>query len=171
LTGEKSIKGNSSAAEISRRRALVLKRKASAYQKKKAEIKTGFDLQEVFQATKKKILALFQATEADWNDWHWQISHRISDIDTLAKIINLDEKQKAEIEKVGQKYRWAISPYFLSLIVPANPKDPVMLQSLPSAAELNDEGETDPMAESHTSPAPCITRRYPDRLIINVTNQ
>ena len=26
------------------------------------------------------------------------------------------------------------------------------------------------MAEEFTSPAPCITRRYPDRLIINVTN-
>ena len=27
------------------------------------------------------------------------------------------------------------------------------------------------MAEEYTSPAPCITRRYPDRLIINITNQ
>src|SRR5690554_3845518 len=27
------------------------------------------------------------------------------------------------------------------------------------------------MAEEFTNPAPCITRRYPDRLIINVTNQ
>ena len=25
--------------------------------------------------------------------------------------------------------------------------------------------------EEHTSPAPAVTRRYPDRLIINVTNQ
>jgi len=46
-----------------------------------------------------------------------------------------------------------------------------MMQSLPSIYELDEAGHTDPMAEEFTSPAPCVTRRYPDRLIINVTNQ
>jgi len=49
--------------------------------------------------------------------------------------------------------------------------DPLMLQSVPSVEELDEAGYEDPMAEEFTSPAPCITRRYPDRLIINVTNQ
>lgn len=45
------------------------------------------------------------------------------------------------------------------------------MQGLPTGMELEDDkGEEDPMAEALTSPAPCITRRYPDRLIINVTN-
>ena len=35
---------------------------------------------------------------------------------------------------------------------------------------MEDSGEDDPMGERFTSPAPCITRRYPDRLIVNVTN-
>jgi lysine 2,3-aminomutase len=45
------------------------------------------------------------------------------------------------------------------------------MQGLPSILEIDsDAGETDPIGEAITSPAPCITRRYPDRLIINVTN-
>ena len=37
--------------------------------------------------------------------------------------------------------------------------------------ELEGEGIDDPMGEEFTNPAGSITRRYPDRLIINVTNE
>jgi glutamate 2,3-aminomutase len=65
-----------------------------------------------------------------------------------------------------------VVPYYLSLINPDDPDDPVRLQSIPTAKEYYDQcGAMDPMAEEFSSPAPAITRRYPDRLIINVTNQ
>ena len=65
-----------------------------------------------------------------------------------------------------------MAPYYLSLVNPGDANDPVLMQSLPSAKEYFDDcGVLDPMAEEYTSPAPAITRRYPDRLIINVTNQ
>ncbi len=51
-------------------------------------------------------------------------------------------------------------------------EDPVYLQSIPTSNELVVEsGESDPMLERETNPADCITRRYPDRLIIYATNQ
>ena len=37
-------------------------------------------------------------------------------------------------------------------------------------AEMDLGGEPDPMGEEHTNPAGLITRRYPDRLILNITN-
>src|SRR5699024_5638018 len=73
-------------------------------------------------------------------------------------------------KNVGQKYRWGISPYYLSLIDDDNKFDPVKLQSIPTKFELTNEGDSDPMSEEFTNPAGVITRRYPDRLIINVTN-
>ena len=77
-----------------------------------------------------------------------------------------------EIEEVGKIYRWAVSPYYLCLMDFENPEDPITLQGIPKIEELYDEyGEEDPMGEALTSPAPGITRRYPDRLIINVTNR
>lgn len=42
---------------------------------------------------------------------------------------------------------------------------------MPSIQEMDEAGYDDPMAEEFTSPASCVIRRYPDRLIINVTNQ
>ncbi|HZJ76983.1 MAG TPA: KamA family radical SAM protein, partial [Oscillospiraceae bacterium] len=63
------------------------------------------------------------------------------------------------------------SPYYLSLVDDENRFGPIKLQSIPMEVELMDEGKDDPMAEEFTNPAGAITRRYPDRLIINVTNE
>jgi lysine 2,3-aminomutase len=53
-----------------------------------------------------------------------------------------------------------------------SPGDPIGKQAIPSLEEIKDrQGVKDPMAEELTSPVLGITRRYPDRLIINVTNQ
>lgn len=155
---------------ISLSRATQLKSTIKDYQRDKLSIKTGFELQESIQANKTRLLSLLNATEEDWHDWKWQMSHRISDSETLAKLLDLDAKKCAEIDQVGIRYRWAISPYFASLIQPDSPDDPLMRQAVPSLEELDEAGYDDPMAEEFTSPAPCITRRYPDRLIINVTN-
>ncbi|KJS83408.1 MAG: lysine 2,3-aminomutase [Peptococcaceae bacterium BICA1-8] len=163
-----------SSREISLERAEVLKSRIEPYLEAKEKIFTGLSLQEEIKTRQNKIKEILGATEEDWNDWHWQIRNRISDSDNLAKFLNLNEKQKQDIDKVGNKFRWAISPYYLSLINPEGEhyQDPIYLQSVPTGLELQEGlGSADPMSEEFTNPAQCITRRYPDRLIINVTNQ
>lgn len=155
---------------ISHSRAHELKNKISEYQLDRDSIKTGFDLQGTIQANKQRLLTLLNATEDDWQDWKWQMANRINDAETLAKFLQLDHKECEEIRKVGIRYRWSISPYFASLMQVGYPEDPVRRQAVPTIYELDESGYDDPMAEEFTSPAPCITRRYPDRLIINVTN-
>jgi len=163
-----------SSRQISLERAEVLKSRIDPYLKAREKIHTGLDLKEDIKARQIKIKEILGATEDDWNDWHWQIKNRITDSDTLAKFIKLSDKQKHDIDEVGKRFRWAISPYFLSLIEPEGEhyKNPIYLQSIPTGLELQEGiGSADPMAEEFTNPAACITRRYPDRLIINVTNQ
>lgn len=165
---------NKSARQISLERAEVLKSRIDPYLEAKMNIPTGLEQDEVIKARQSKIKEGLGATDAEWNDWKWQIKNRITDSDTLAKFIKLTPKQKQDIDAVTKKFRWAISPYFLSLIDPEGDhyKDPIYLQSIPTGLELKEGiGEPDPMAEEFTNPATCITRRYPDRLIINVTNQ
>ncbi|ADY56980.1 glutamate 2,3-aminomutase [Syntrophobotulus glycolicus DSM 8271] len=161
--------------ELSNRYSILrteeLKKKIEPYLKSLETIPAGLKSEELFQINKNNILAYFKAEPEKWNDWHWQLKHRITDVETLDGIVGLSAVQKKEISKVGRVYRWAISPYYLSLADFSNPLDPVLMQGLPTGMELEDDkGEEDPMAEALTSPAPCITRRYPDRLIINVTN-
>ena len=159
--------------EISLERAEVLKTRIDPYLEAREEIPLGLDLQDEIRERQENLKAYFNATEAEWNDWRWQIRNRINDVETLSKFIELTDKQKADIEKVGEKFRWSISPYFLSVIEPGGNhyENPIYLQSIPTGLELIEGiGEADPMGEEFTNPAPCITRRYPDRLVINVTN-
>ncbi|MCL6634995.1 MAG: glutamate 2,3-aminomutase [Peptococcaceae bacterium] len=156
---------------ISLKRAAELKERISDYLAEKEEIKTGRDLQELMEENRERILKAFNATRNDWENWRWHMAHRVSDVKTLARIFSLDMETSRQIEYVGAKYRWSLSPYYASLVVEGNAGDPVWRQAVPDPAELDDTGCSDPMAEEFTSPAPGVTRRYPDRLIINVTNQ
>ena len=119
---------------------------------------------------KRELIEYFDATEDDWNDYHWQLKHRISSVNILTKFMKLSESQLKMFEDVSKKYRWAVTPYYLSLMDYSDMNYPINLLGLPTKEELNDVGELDPMAEEYTNPAPCITRRYPNRLVINVTS-
>jgi len=119
---------------------------------------------------KRELLDYFDATEEDWNDYHWQLKNRIGSVAVLTKFMKLSESQLKMFEEVSKKYRWAVTPYYLSLMDYSDMNYPINLLGLPTKEELNDVGELDPMAEEYTNPAPCITRRYPNRLIINVTS-
>jgi len=135
-------------------------------------IPTGTKVRERIETQKNRILKLLGGGEEDWISWQWQLKNRIIDADVLKKIINLSQEELDDIRATGAKFRWAVSPYYASLIDPDDPSCPVRLQALPRRDEILDEnGTLDPMAEELTSPATGITRRYPDRLIINVTNQ
>lgn len=156
---------------ISLERAEVLKRKIEDYSVKKELIKTGFTNKEVIQENKNRIMEILGATEEEWEDWHWQVTNRITDVATLSQVLNLSEEEKHQIEAVGKKFRWAVSPYYASLMDRDDPSCPIRKQAIPSIKEMVEGGEEDPMGEEFTSPVEGITRRYPDRLIIKVTNQ
>lgn len=128
------------------------------------------DIIERNRERKQQMISYFGATNEDWNDWVWQLRHRISDVEMLSQFVRVDEADKQIIREVSEKYRWAATPYFISLMDPENREDAINRLAVPSAHENDPEGVLDPMGEEYTSPAPCITRRYPNRLIINVTS-
>ncbi|MBR4174938.1 MAG: KamA family radical SAM protein [Lachnospiraceae bacterium] len=119
---------------------------------------------------KRRIMEYFNATEDDWRDWKWQVSNRISSADVIGEFLNLSPEEKKGITDVEKTYRWACTPYYLSLMSKSDHSYPINRMAIPSIMEMDDYGVADPMDEEHTNPAPCITRRYPDRLIINVTS-
>ncbi len=159
--------------ELALERARVLKATIQEYLDCEKEIETGFRMHERSQVNKEKILNYFNASNEDWNNWGWQMKNRISDPGTLAHFISFNEQEMEELNILSKQFRWAISPYYLSLIDFSNYRNsPVFMQAVPDIREAFDEsGSSDPMAETQTNPASTITRRYPDRLIINVTNQ
>ncbi|MDR1770925.1 MAG: glutamate 2,3-aminomutase [Hungatella sp.] len=164
--------GKSKKRQVSIERAEELKGRIEDFLEARKGIPKGMDLEKEFIKRKTKILEVLDATEENWNDYQWQLTHKITDVETLSKIIVLSETEKMRIKKVEKKFRWAVSPYYLSLADPDDRYDPIRLLSIPTYKELDDScTDLDPMGEEFTNPAGCITRRYPDRLIINVTNE
>lgn len=157
---------------IALERAEELKGRIAPYLAAREKVESGLALATQFEQREQELKEFFGATEEEWNDWHWQITNRVSDVGQLEQLINLTPEEKKQIEEVGSHYRWAISPYYASLMSVNDSTCPIRMRAVPNIQELLDvEGLADPMAEEYTSPAPRITRRYPDRLIINVTNQ
>ena len=140
--------------------------------KHKSKVRTGFSefSKKIYANTKNKILNELNASEKDWNNPKWQMKNRISDVDEISKYTDLTDEEYDNIKNVSEKYRFAITPYYFSLIDFDNPNCPVKLQSIPSINEFKEFGQLDPMNEEQSNPAGRITRRYPNKLIINVTN-
>lgn len=137
----------------------------------KDTIPTGLQLAEQFEENRRRVLRVLGASEADWADYLWHMRHRITDVETLATIVRLSDEEIEQIRTANRRYRWAISPYYASLMDPEDRACPVRKQAIPTIQEVRDTTVIeDPMIIKYNSPAPLISRLYPDRLIINVTN-
>ncbi|MCJ7806445.1 MAG: lysine 2,3-aminomutase [Clostridia bacterium] len=112
-------------------------------------------------------------TPEEWNDWHWQVRNRITTLEQLKQVIDLTMEEAEGVEKCLQLFRMAITPYYASLMDPHDRNCPVRKQAVPTALELHraDSDMTDPLHEDVDSPVPGLTHRYPDRVLLMVTDQ
>lgn len=108
-----------------------------------------------------------------WDDWRWQLANRLTDLETVSRVVNLTPDEAAGARQVLGRLRMAITPYYASLMDPDDPACPIRRQAIPTAHELTlSPGETaDPLAEDEDAPAPGVTHRYPDRVLLLVTDQ
>ena len=111
-------------------------------------------------------------TDEQWNDWKWQVKNRIETYEELSKYFTFEPAEAEGIKKALAKFRMAITPYYLSLIDPNDPYDPIRRQAIPQGAECNiaPADLNDPLHEDEDSPAPGLTHRYPDRVLFLVTD-
>ena len=108
-----------------------------------------------------------------WEDWHWQLANRITTVEELARVIPLTEEEKAMIEESLGTLRMAITPYYANLMDPNDPHDPIRKRAIPTLYEkmVRPEDMRDPLHEDTDSPVPGLTHRYPDRVLLLVTDQ
>ncbi len=76
------------------------------------------------------------------------------------------------LEEVARRYAVSVSPALLDLIDPADPKDPIARQFLPSLEELNilPEERADPIGDAAHSPVAGIVHRHPDRVLFKAVS-
>ncbi|HSR49086.1 MAG TPA: lysine 2,3-aminomutase [Anaerolineales bacterium] len=107
-----------------------------------------------------------------WNNWRWQLSHRLNTPDEIAKVLRLTPSEEKALA-ASHLFRVDITPYFISLIDPDDPRDPIRLQVIPTEAEMVPFTAMmeDSLAEDAHSPVPGLVHRYPDRVLMLVTTQ
>ena len=73
-------------------------------------------------------------------------------------------------ESVAARYPVRLSDYYAGLI--RVPDDPIWKQCIPDARELEDADQSpDPLEEETLSPVPGLIHRYPDRVVLLVSNR
>lgn len=117
-------------------------------------------------------ISLYKDTNPlDWEDWHWQIKHRIRTKDELQQVIKLSPEEEAGIKNASGRLSVAITPYWATLMDPEDPNCPIRRQAVPVAAEslVSPHEMVDPCAEDRDSPAQHLVHRYPDRVLLLAT--
>lgn len=110
--------------------------------------------------------------DEQWNDWKWQVKNRVETLEDLKKYIPLTKEEEEGVRKTLQTLRMAITPYYLSLIDPNNPDCPIRKQAIPTGKETHQSAADllDPLHEDEDSPVPGLTHRYPDRVLLLITD-
>jgi lysine 2,3-aminomutase len=109
---------------------------------------------------------------AEWNDWRWQNRNRVRTLAQLERMVAVTEEERAAIRKHEGPLPIGVTPYYMSLIDPANPLQGLRRTTIPTLAEFDrTPGEQDdPLGEDGDSPVPGLVHRYPDRVLLLVTN-
>jgi lysine 2,3-aminomutase len=121
----------------------------------------------------KEIAAYRDVSDKDWSDWKWQLKNRITNVEELKKVINLNPQEIKDIEETLKLFRLGITPYYASLMDPDDPRCPVRMQAVPVIEETHRffEDMVDPLHEDEDSPVTGLTHRYPDRVLLLITDQ
>ena len=122
--------------------------------------------------TSKKAPVFADIPDVKWFDWRWQLSNRINTVDEFEKVIHLTDGERKALS-TPNLFRVDITPYFISLIDPHDPDDPIRKQVVPELSELTPFTAMmkDSLAEDRHSPVPGLVHRYPDRVLMLVTTQ
>ncbi|MBU4075605.1 MAG: KamA family radical SAM protein [Euryarchaeota archaeon] len=141
--------------------------------------KTGLDKELIKERldNKRFILDLFDAGEKEWQDYKWQLSNIIKDIDSIKSMVRLSPDELKGLElAMKNKIPFQITPYYLSLFDRENSgryDHAIRAQVLPGEnyclnyiQSKNSGTDLDFMDEKSTSPVRGITRRYPQILIL-----
>ena len=130
------------------------------------------------ERNKKRILRYFNATENDWDNYHWQNKHVIRKADVLKEIIDLTDEEEKSIRLANQnRIPFGITPYYVSLMDKNSSRKrdhavraqviPPLHYSQTVVKNRATRSETfDFMGEHDTSPIQLVTRRYPQIAII-----
>ncbi|MEE0435432.1 MAG: KamA family radical SAM protein [Peptococcaceae bacterium] len=93
-----------------------------------------------------------------------------TNVDDICNYLGLSTEETVTLAQVAEKYPMAVPDYYLSLIDPSDPKDPIRKMCIPDEGELDVSGERDTSGESDNTVALGLQHKYPQTVLILSTN-
>lgn len=108
----------------------------------------------------------------DWSDPRWHLKNAIKSLDEAKKWINVTPDEAQAIDSCASKFKWSVTPYYMSLMAKDDPSCPVRLQAMPHGDEvLSFEGaDTDPVGDTYYIKTNRVVHKYPNRVIFLATD-
>jgi lysine 2,3-aminomutase len=107
-------------------------------------------------------------------DWQWQVRNAITSADALSRSLALTPEELAGARRAEARgLPLSVTPYYLSLADPHDPRCPVRLQCVPHAQEdhVHEGDMVDPLGEVAHEVVPGLVQRYPDRVLLLATDR
>jgi lysine 2,3-aminomutase len=101
------------------------------------------------------------------DEWKQDLRNSVTSGEMIKEKFDTDA---VEIDEIRRTYPMRIPRYYYNLIQEKG--DPIWMQSVPSIHELQDQDSPeDPLNEEGDSPIPRLTHRYPDRVLLLITDR
>lgn len=99
------------------------------------------------------------------------LSECIRDVDRLGEVLKLSEDDAGQIREISDRYPICVPPYYLSLIDPDDPQDPIRRICIPGSQELSGTGVEDTSGEGDNTVIRGMQHKYRQTALILTTNQ
>lgn len=112
-------------------------------------------------------------SKREWQDWHWQLRNRVTTLEQLQRHIKLHPDELAGVKLSRGEFAMSITPYWIALMDKEDPTCPIRRQVVPLINETytTEYEYVDPCGEEKDTPVPGLVHRYPDRVLLIVTNK
>jgi len=107
------------------------------------------------------------------SNWRSQLRHRITTVEQLRQWVHVTANEEQAIQACAGRYRWAITPYYASLMDRDDPLCPIRQLAVPSLREFESypTASVDPVGDTVNRKTNRVVHKYPDRVILLVTER
>lgn len=103
--------------------------------------------------------------------WQDELKNGIKTAEELAPILGWTPEETAAHREVIERFPMLITPYYLSLVDPADPEDPIGRMCIPSLEELAAGGSFDTSGEADNTRLEGMQHKYAQTVLLLSTNQ
>lgn len=103
--------------------------------------------------------------------WKTLISQGHSDIRDLQGTFGLSDEDVSVVREIQRTFPMFVNPYYLSLIDPNDPEDPIRKMSIPDVSEVDQSGSLDTSGEQSNTVMVGLQHKYRETALILSTNQ